>query len=179
MSANEIHVQLRTASGDEMMVRGQPELVGRFMRAFGVPEDNFSQEVEIVSTSPVREVVEERLPSPTGNGSLAAATAPSTTNLVNFYRQLNPQSQTEQVLVITYFMQNYEGLESLALEDYDRAYNLLRRIPVESPSNLKSSVRNVVDRTKYLRNADRGRYMLTIEGEELVQRMIADRQGNV
>lgn len=179
MSANEIYVQFRTATGDEMMVRGQPELVGRFMRAFGVSEDSFSQGVENVSTSPFGEVADEHLPSPTSNGSPTAATSPSATSLVNFYRQLNPQSQTEQVLVITYFMQNYEGLESLALEDYDRAYNLLRRIPVESPSNLKSSVRNVVDRTKYLRNADRGRYMLTIEGEELVQRMIADRRGNV
>jgi hypothetical protein len=63
-------------------------------------------------------------------------------------------------------------MEHLGLDDYERCYDELRRVPIEKPSNMKSSVRNVVDRTKYLYNPERGRFALTMAGETFVKSLI-------
>ncbi len=96
-------------------------------------------------------------------------------DLLSFYHKMAPNDQKEQVLVITYFYQKELGYEHLSLDDYGAAYEILRRVPVETPSNLKSSVRNVVDRTHMLFNPERGRFALTVRGEKLVQQMLSEK----
>lgn len=92
-------------------------------------------------------------------------------DLVQFYLKMSPQSQNEQVLVIAHFYQHYRQMADLSLDDYEEAYRLLQKVPVPKPGNLKSTVRNVVDRTDLLRNSERGRFMLTMKGEEFVRQM--------
>lgn len=176
MSAGSIYVRLLSHEDEEIQIQGSPELVGRFMRAFFQQEDGSLTQFETVFQDPPV----PNLPSMVVNGFQdAPADRPAGTakpDFLTFYRFVSPSNQTEQVLTISYFYQKYEAMESLSLEEYDQAYTILQRIPVEKPGKLKSSVRNVVDRTKYLRNADRGRYMLTLTGEELIERLIAEKQ---
>ncbi len=89
-------------------------------------------------------------------------------DLITFFQSKSPQTQRDEVLVITYFYQQVLGRDSLILEDYAEAYNTLKKLAVEMPSNMKSSVRNVVDRTKFLYNPERGKYLLTLQGEQFV-----------
>ena len=98
----------------------------------------------------------------------------STTSLLDFFQEKSPKSQRDQVIAIAYFYVKHLNRADLGLEDYEEAFKLLRRLGVDTPSNMKSSVRNVVDRTKYLFNPERGRFALTIQGEQLVESMPSD-----
>lgn len=170
MAENHIFVQLRSRNGDEMRVQGPPELVNRFMQPYFTGDGGGSNAVEIVAEGDADKM--QAL-------AVASAVTPSKEDkpdFLRFYRFAAPQNQTEQILVITYYYQRHGGLESLSLDDYEKAYDLLQRVPVEKPSNMKSSVRNVVDRTKYLRNFGRGSYMLTMTGEEQVEALLAEKQ---
>lgn len=175
MSSDHITVLLRSREGEELHVQGRPELTGRFMRAFFQQEAGSEPAFELVSQeatgNTIRDLEVESTTADRRNGVPVSANP----TLLQFYRSIDPASQVDQVLVITYYCQKYDGLESLSLDDYDKAYGLLQRIPVEKPGNMKSSVRNVVDRSKYLRNAERGLYTLTITGEEHVEQMIAEK----
>lgn len=90
-------------------------------------------------------------------------------NLLQLYQKIEPQNQTEQVLLITYYLQYYEDMEQPKLEDYGQCFEELQKVPVDMPSNLKSTVRNVVDRTDYLYNPSRGKFSLTLKGKEWVE----------
>lgn len=172
MSTETIYVLLRSRDNDELYVQGSPELAARFMRAFFQDDDDSITKFETVVQNTsipgflTKSVHDDR------NVMMNSEAGTTKPDFLTFYRLLSPSNQTEQVLTITYFYQRYGEMESLSLEEYDQAYTLLQRVPVEKPSNLKSSVRNVVDRTKYLRNADRGRYMLTLIGEELIEQLL-------
>lgn len=176
MSADNIYVLLRSNEGEELQVQGSPELVGRFMRAFFQNADGSLVEFENVlqnaSVADLPPMDARGFRGVKANGSVATPKP----DFLTFYRLISPSNQTEQVLTIAFFYQKYEGMESLSLDEYDQAYTFLQRVPVEKPGNLKSSVRNVVDRTKFLRNTDRGRYMLTLAGEELIERLLAEKQ---
>jgi len=45
---------------------------------------------------------------------------------------------------------------------------------VETPSNMKSTVRNVVDRTQYMFNPHRGKFALTDKGKKFVEQLLAE-----
>jgi hypothetical protein len=165
MSNNSIYLMLRSGS-DEMKVEGTPELVGRFVRAAYPGGFELIEQGQV--SGGLQSVSSQVAPVNGGSDDWQK-------RLLGLIGQVKPQNQVVEVLLITYFYQRHEGLESLSLEEYEQAYNALRRIPIEPPSNLKSSVRNVVDRSKYLRNAERGRYMLTLAGEEYVENLLAER----
>jgi len=93
----------------------------------------------------------------------------SPTDLIVLFREKSPTNQRDEVLLITYFYQKHLGRENLTLEDYTEAYASLKRLAIETPSNMKSSVRNVVDRTKLLYNPERGKFALTLQGEQYVE----------
>jgi len=90
-------------------------------------------------------------------------------NLVTLYLKIQPKNQTEEILMITFYYQDMLGFEILSLQDYIDAYEELRQIPVEVPSNMKSSVRNVVDRKTYLYNPERGKFALTMTGKQYLK----------
>jgi hypothetical protein len=165
MSTNHIYLTLRSG-GDEMKVEGEPELVGRFFKAaypegFEVLERGMVEDASQPARSPV--------------AAFNGGTDDWQKRLIAFIRQIDPQNDVEGVAAITYFFQKQAGEESMSLETYEQAYDALQRVPIEAPANIKSSVRNLVDRTKYLRNAGRGLYTLTMAGEEYVENLIAER----
>lgn len=90
-------------------------------------------------------------------------------DLLEFYLEKDPKDQTQEVVVITYYYQKFEGLEHLTLDDYSNAYKKLQKLAVHTPPTMKSAVRNVVDRTDYLYNPDRGMFQLTLQGERFVE----------
>ncbi len=92
-------------------------------------------------------------------------------DLINFFREKSPNGQKEEVAAITYFYKSNLGRESITIEDYEEAYKALKRLAVPTPNNMKSSVRNVVDRTDLLFNPERGQFALTLQGEQFVEEM--------
>lgn len=92
-------------------------------------------------------------------------------DLIAFFRSKKPQSPREEVLTITFFYQQYLGRQTLTLDDYSEGYSQLRRLGVSVPNNMKSNVRNVVDRTNFLYNPERGKFSLTVLGEEEVNKL--------
>src|SRR5260221_9566859 len=171
-SLKRIHIQFR--SGDEEMeIVGEADIVQRFIAPF------FKTLQDVGAVISDNETDQNDAPSLAGKGASVTSVSGNSngheysqpTDLIPFYRRMAPKSQNEQVLVITHFYHKYLGVAHLSLQDYDQAYDTLRRIPVEKPTNMKSTVRNVVDRTEYLRNGDRGKFMLTLLGEELVEQM--------
>lgn len=155
-------------SGDEKLtMQGNPELMIRVLKGLGVAGET----LKLIPNGQGAELIK-----PIGTVQRVEPIGQKPKDFLAFYRQINPQSQTDQILVITYYYQKYDGLENLSLEDYEKAYTLLRRIPIEKPSNVKSSIGNVVNRTEYLRNAERGQYLLTMTGEDHVDALIAEKQ---
>jgi len=159
MTNDTVQVYLRSGS-EELTLQGQPELVTRVLKGLGIENAN----VEIVSNNSEANHTHPAPSNPQNSNMM--------TDFLRFYRKVNPKSQPDQILVITHYYQKIQELESLSLVEYQQAYTALQRIPVDPPNNLKSSVRNVVDRTRYLRNAERGRYMLTLDGEDYVNGLI-------
>jgi len=92
-------------------------------------------------------------------------------SLIEFYLNKSPKTQGDQILVVTYYYQKFLGREHISLEDYEEGFKALKRAAVKEPSNYKSSVRNVVDRTnpKLLYNPERGQFSLTLQGERYVE----------
>jgi hypothetical protein len=92
------------------------------------------------------------------------------TSLLDYFLLKSPKSQGDQVLVIASYYHHYLNQEHLSLDDYETAFKQLKKAAVEEPSNMKSTVRNVVDRTKpkLLFNPERGVFALTVQGEEYV-----------
>jgi hypothetical protein len=95
-------------------------------------------------------------------------------SLLDFFQEKDPKNQRDQVLVIAYFYLKHLRRTELRLEDYTEAFMLLRRLGIDMPANMKSTVRNVVDRTKFLFNPERGQFALTLPGEKLVESMPLD-----
>lgn len=120
------------------------------------------------------------LPAPTSQETVTETTPDLSAkqSLLDFFLDKSPKNQRDEVLVITYYYQVLLNQESLSLEEYDKAYDQLKRAAVKKPSNMKSSVRNVVDRTPYLRNAERGKFMITLQGESLVKSLPTIEQSN-
>lgn len=154
-------------SGDEKLaLQGHPELMIRVLKGLGVngetlkfvPNGQVIEPIQPVDVQPVKPLIQTPM------------------DFLTFYRRVNPESQTDQMLVITRYYQKYEGLESMSQEDYDKAYAILRRVPIKAPTDLHSTIRNVLKRTKYLQTVDRGQYGLTLIGEEYVDALIAEKQ---
>jgi hypothetical protein len=153
MNNDIMSVKLRSGN-DEAVLQGTPGLIAKVLQILGFEEGNY-EVIEPGTTSAIT-VVQN------GNGM----------DFPTFFRGVNPANQNDQVLLITYYYQKIKGLESLSLEEYDEAFKALAVIPIDAPANLKSSVRNVVDRTKYLRNSERGRFALTMTGQEHIESII-------
>jgi hypothetical protein len=163
---NEVRIHLKTPNG-EMDVQGDPMVIQQFLAPF------FGAEIAPTKTNGTPSLVgSDNVPEQVTNTSSPAAT--QATDLLTFYRKMAPKSQQDQVLVIAYYYQKYQYLDQLTLDTYDEAYSILQRLPVPRPSNMKSSVRNLVDRTEYLHNPERGAFMLTVKGEEYVESMPHD-----
>lgn len=112
--------------------------------------------------------IEEAVYSVVSNDANGSSTIGSV-SLLDFYQQKAPTSQRDQVLVISYYLMKIQSHESVTLEDYEQAYSVLRKLAVPTPANMKSSVRNVVDRSPYLYNPERGVFTLTVQGEKYVE----------
>jgi hypothetical protein len=158
------HVRVRYSFGDNYMeVEGSPDYVERHV-AFFISQLQ-EKDTPLLADSDVS-------PAISNDGRTHSDQSP---DLVSFYTTKAPEDQRDEVLMITYFYQKYRGYEHLSLDDYTEAYNDLRRAAVGTPRNMKSSVRNVVDRTSFLYNPVRGQFVLTIPGEQYVERMGTDK----
>lgn len=162
-------VRVRVRMGDkEIEVEGSPEYVEKHAALFlsqmsrvVSEESTTGKALEPVVRDPEETINHKGLPPEDSQGK---------PDLITFFREKAPQNQRDEVLTITYFYQRILGRESLTLDDYIEAYNSLRRLGVVTPKNMKSSVRNVVDRTKLLYNPERAQYALTLPGEQLVEK---------
>lgn len=169
------YVRVKVRRGDaEIEVEGPADYVDRRVNAFlngnqyasNVDNSNYqsSEYGEGDGNDDIETVVGEFVEEP-------EPLQPAPKDLLAFYRHKSPKNQSDTVLVITYFYQVVKDYKQLELEDYEEGFAVLRKAAVKMPSNMKSSVRNVVDRTDYLFNPERGKFSLTIQGEEYVQAM--------
>lgn len=94
--------------------------------------------------------------------------------LHTFYHKTAPSTQSEQVATIIYYYQHHQDCVEVTPEQIRQAYNLLRRIPVEVPTNLKSTIQNTVNRTKWLYRSERGHYALTMAGTAMVESLFKE-----
>jgi len=155
-------------SGDEKLtMQANPELIIRVLKGLGVD----GKTLKLIPNSQGSEPVQ-----PIGAIQPVEPTAQKPMDFIPFYRKIDPQGQTDQMLVITHYYQKYQGLESLSQEDYDKAYAILRRVPIKAPTDLHSTIRNALKRTNYLETVEKGRYRLTIAGEDHVDALIAAKQ---
>lgn len=163
-------VRVRVRFGDkEIEVEGPQDYVDKNASMFISQMSNGS-----VNVSPNRDllIVGENGVSPEDEEIASNPSAPpketmsDSVDLVSFFQTKSPQSQRDEIVLITYFYQRVLGRESLTLEDYEEAYLKLKWLAIQVPSNMKSSVRNVVDRTKFLYNPERGKFALTLQGEK-------------
>lgn len=163
-------VRIRYRFGDkEVEVEGSPENVKDLAKMWF---SQMSNQVSIGNRSSIivsEEPTEDSIPSEVNKEGTNSRLEPS--ELINFVQQKAPNGQKEEVLVITYFFLKYLKRDSITLEEYTEAYKILKRLSLSMPNNMKSSVRNVVDRTPFLYNPERGQFALTIKGEELVEQM--------
>ena len=136
MSNNYVYIAYQPGNNEEIRIQGTPELVGRFLRAF------FGEDSLDLSNLGLADGTEA------ASWDMSGRVPQGVSDLVSFYRSVDLDDQQDQILVITFYYQEYEGFDALSLSDYENAYNLLQRVPVKPPSNMKSSVRNVVDRTR-------------------------------
>lgn len=169
--SKEEHARIRYRVGEiEMEVEGSPEFVEKHSTAFMKTMSNGASSHTSIPTSVVQRVEPEiaRTVTPTPSASPA--------DLITFFQSKAPQNQKEEVLVITYFYQHHLGRETLTLDDYSEAYSQLRRLGVSMPTNMKSSVRNVVDRTKFMFNPEAGKFSLTLIGEHEVSKLGVSRE---
>lgn len=162
--SNWVKVRYRVGQ-HELEVEGSNELVEKH-RAY------FFQEV--VGGDKQQEVGEQRVETmqdalPQGSQEMSKASQ-ADMSLLKFFMEKSPQRQADEVMVIAYYYHHYRNQEFLSLEDFDKAYDELKRAGVDKPANMKSSVRNVVDRTNYMYNPDRGLFQLTIQGEKYVEK---------
>jgi len=155
------HVRLKYRIGEvEMEVEGPPDYVEKHAalfleHAFGAK----ASQIDMVVVPQYSEEVE----------TVEGVFEPE--NIIEFFVGKGPKNQSEEIAVITYYFQLYEGKEAVALEDYADAYRVLRRIPVKSPSNLKSSVYNTLGRSQFIYSNDQGEFGLTLAGREVVETM--------
>ncbi|MBN1681316.1 MAG: hypothetical protein JW966_13620 [Anaerolineae bacterium] len=163
-----VHVRYRFGDS-EMEAEGSEEYVNQHTLLF------FSQvRSESSSNTDMPDIEENNMPLSVNSGmskntSGNAQIKPQ--DLLGLYHKMVPSNQREQILVITYFYQMLEGHEYVSLDDFSEAYDILRRVPVETPRNLKSSIRNVVDRSNLLFTPIRGQFALTHKGKEYVEQL--------
>lgn len=159
-------VKVRYRVGDkELEVEGTNEFVEQhrsyfFQKVVGRNEEA-AQVIEVSASS---DDTKEKLIT-----EVIVNTTTALLSLINFFLEKSPQRQSDEILVIAYYYHHYRNQEHLSLEDFDKAYDELKRAGVDKPANMKSSVRNVVDRTKYMYNPERGLFQLTIQGEKYVE----------
>lgn len=171
-------VRVRYRFGDkEMEIEGTPEYVNQHAAMFlshmsKIASAESSHDTRALDLSQSNTQQIQRPFNVTASGEDSNGTSPlSPQDLIAFFREKSPNGQKDEVIAITYFYQKHLARESLVLEDYQEAYSVLRRLGIRVPNNLKSSVRNVVDRTNLLYNPERGRFALTLQGEQLVVNM--------
>jgi hypothetical protein len=154
-------------SGDEKItMQGNPELMIRVLKGIGVAGETLKLVPMYQGADPIQPIDVQPVEPP----------AQKPMDFIPFYRKIDPQGQTDQMLVITHYYQKYQRLESLSQEDYDKAYAILRRVPIKAPTDLPSTIRNVLKRTNYLETVEKGQYRLTIAGEDHVDALIAAKQ---
>ncbi len=162
---------------NELDVEGEPQEVDKHTLVF------------LRLAAPADRAVQLRLPMPVeqetpllgkSNGASAVISGNGHTDqphdLCSFYLEKAPKGQYQEVAVITYFYQTFRGREYVTRKDYEEAYKELLRIPVKPPKDINGSVRNTATRTKHLSNLGSGKFILTMQGEELVQKMGVDKQ---
>lgn len=159
MSENHIYILYQSNDNEEIRIQGSPRLVGEFMRAYVGDENiNINEFMNVEEAEGVLWSMEGKKPQ-------------SKPNLTAFFISLSPKNRTDEVVIISYYYHKFLDVETLSLEHYEEAYKELKLVPVSTPSNMKSNVRNVVDRTDYLRNPSRGMFALTLEGEKYVRNL--------
>ncbi len=94
-------------------------------------------------------------------------------DLLSVYLKKAPKSQWQEILVITYWYQQYEHHEHVSTKDYRDAYRMLRRAGVKEPANISARAQDAVDRT-YLYKSYEDQYGLTVQGEQFVDSMGAE-----
>lgn len=177
---NKGNVRERIRIGEtEIEVEGTPEYVqSRINQFFEMAARGMDVGQAIVSEQEQQLTrVETRMPDQSENIEVVEGIAAPEQKRLNpsdflaFYQEKAPGSQGDIVLVISYFYQKYLDREDLSLEDIQEGFKALKKAAVKEPSNYKSSVRNVVDRTDLLYNPGRGQFALTLQGEQYVESM--------
>lgn len=98
-------------------------------------------------------------------------------DLLSFYlkKTLNPNTETcdatqsEQLLIITYYLEEYEHREHVVLADYRNAYSTLSKVPVSEPRNISARLGELVKDGLLRRVA--GGYALTLRGKPAVEKI--------
>jgi len=103
----------------------------------------------------------------------------STETLLTFYLRtawdakegISTASQANQLLLITYYLTQIQGISQLHLDDYRKAYSELSELPVKTPANISARLGELV-KTDILRKVN-DTYSFTYKGLQLTEKMIS------
>ena len=174
---NQPQVRERIRVGDyEVEVEGTPdyvrsrinELLNLAIRGNNVGEPNVPEKKQLVRVDDGMPSVSEATETVDHLQDVDAREL-NPPDLLDFYQEKSPTQQKDIVLIIAYFYQKYRGHDSLSVETFQEGFKALKKAAVKEPPNCKSSVRNVVHRTEFLYNPERGKFSLTLQGEQYVE----------
>jgi hypothetical protein len=95
-------------------------------------------------------------------------------DLPTLYRKTNPKNQSEEVLLIAYYLKHYKGMQNLKVGDFEQSYAELISVPVTPPTDMGDAISNAIKRTKWLRRQGKGCYILTLTGEDDIETMLKE-----
>jgi hypothetical protein len=95
-------------------------------------------------------------------------------DLISFYHTLSPKSQNEHIVAITFFGEVHESRDFLTMDDYEEAFDRLRRTGKEAkpPRKQLSDMVNNAEKRGLIHRIKTGAYALKDKGIELAQHMI-------
>lgn len=93
--------------------------------------------------------------------------------ICELYRNLAPVKQVDGIAAIAYFYEKYANRQCVTLEDFEVAYRQLKAAQVDTPANLRTTVDNAVYKAKSIYRCGDGKFALTIQGREEIEKRLA------
>jgi hypothetical protein len=93
-------------------------------------------------------------------------------NLISFYRKTSPKGQPEIMAVIAYHHIRICGRETITQADFEAAFRELKRLPVTTPKDIHTTIRNTIVRKDWLYSEQHGQYNITLACEEYVEGLL-------
>lgn len=93
--------------------------------------------------------------------------------ICELYRKLAPVKQVDGIAAIAYFYEKHANRQSVTLEDFEVAYRQLKAAQVDTPANLRTTVDNAVYKAKSIYRCGDGKFALTIQGREEIEKRLA------